>query len=98
VAFERDPEGSATRYLRAFVDLANSRVLDVGCGDGHLAWRYAPATRSIAAIEPSAMELAGAIHSRPPAQRDRVPLIQARAEALPFRSESFDAALRAWSF
>jgi SAM-dependent methyltransferase len=57
-------------------------VVNVGAGAGS----YEPSDRSVMAVEPSATMLA----QRAP---HAAPAIRARAEALPFAAESFDAAL-----
>ncbi len=57
-------------------------VLNVGAGTGS----YEPATRAVTALEPSA----AMIRQRP---AGAAPVIQGRAEALPFADDSFDAAM-----
>src|SRR5262245_58781896 len=58
------------------------RVLNVGAGAGY----YEPANRFVIAVEPSA-EM---IRQRP---LEVAPVVQASASRLPFRDQSFDAAL-----
>jgi SAM-dependent methyltransferase len=58
------------------------RVVNVGAGAG----AYEPTDRSIVAVEPSS----SMIRQRAPGT---APVVQASAEALPFRDRSFDAAL-----
>ena len=36
-----DPEGAELAALGKLVDFAGLHVLEVGCGDGRLTWRYA---------------------------------------------------------
>src|SRR5207237_1069044 len=57
-------------------------VLNVGAGTGS----YEPADREVTAVEPSAVM----IEQRPPGA---APVVQARAEALPFGDDEFDAAM-----
>jgi SAM-dependent methyltransferase len=57
-------------------------VLNVGAGSGS----YEPAGRDVTAVEPSEAMIA----QRPPGA---APVVQARAEALPFADGSFDAAM-----
>lgn len=57
-------------------------VLDVGAGAGS----YEPSDRVVVAVEPSRVMIA----QRPPRA---APVVQAVAEALPFRAASFDAAM-----
>lgn len=63
--------------------LRNARtVLNVGAGTGS----YEPAAREVTAVEPSGVMIA----QRPAGS---APVVQARAEALPFEDKSFDAAM-----
>lgn len=48
----KDPEGNETATLRAMVDLAGLSVLEVGCGEGRLTWRYASEAAHVTAIDP----------------------------------------------
>ena len=41
---QTDPEGTEAKYLRRFAGFDGAprqRVLEIGCGDGRLTWRYA---------------------------------------------------------
>jgi ubiquinone/menaquinone biosynthesis C-methylase UbiE len=82
--------------LHNLVNFANLNVLEIGCGDGRLTRRYAALTRQVAAIDPDPVRLTTAVENWPTSLA-HVNLIQAYAEALPFRSEKFDLALLAWS-
>ena len=92
-----DPAGVEPRMLFDAADFRRARVLEVGCGDGRLAFRYADASAFVVGVEREATELAAARATCPPALRRRVRFIQATALALPFRSNTFDIAVLAWS-
>ena len=47
-----DPEGNETGALFDLVDLEGREVLEIGCGDGRLTWRYADRAAHVTAIEP----------------------------------------------
>ena len=49
-----DPEANEVSALKAMVDVASLRVLEIGCGDGRLAWRYAASAAHVTAIDPFA--------------------------------------------
>ena len=94
-----DPEGNETEALFALVDLGGAEVLEIGCGDGRLTWRYADRTAHVTAIDPFEEGIARA--------KDRLPQrlegkIDFRCEAFEefaaeTRSEIFDVAILSWS-
>jgi len=97
VTVQRDPEGIETVYLHDFARFAGARVLEVGCGEGRLTWRYADAARRVVGIDPDPERLRLASRDCPQALRPSVVFALAKAEALPFPRETFDSAVLAWS-
>jgi len=97
MTLRKDPEGIETAHLRDFAPLTGARVLEVGCGDGRLTWRYAAAARRVVGIDPDAEDLSIAFRECPAQLRSTVILARAQAEALPFPRETFDVAVLAWS-
>lgn len=75
------------RWRRWLVGGARGRTLDVGCGTGRNLPLFPAGTR-VVAVDPHPQNLARARRRAP-----GVPLIQARAEALPFRDGCFDTAV-----
>ena len=94
---QRDPEAIETAYLHTMADLHGARVLEVGCGDGRLTWRYAGTTQHVIGIDSNREHLAVARRSCPPVLGARVAFVQATALALPLRAGLFDGAVLAWS-
>jgi ubiquinone/menaquinone biosynthesis C-methylase UbiE len=92
-----DPHGVESAALLEAAPFNQARVLEVGSGDGRLAFRYATASASVVGIEPDATALASARGACPADLRRRVSFVQATALALPFRSATFDIAVLAWS-
>jgi SAM-dependent methyltransferase len=80
-AVNRRPDPRIEARIHAALGDART-VLNVGAGSGS----YEPSDRWVLAVEPSAMMRA----QRPPGA---APAIDARAEALPFDDEAFDAAM-----
>ncbi|MCX4095039.1 class I SAM-dependent methyltransferase [Nocardia sp. alder85J] len=89
------PEGLHEGDWRLLGDIAGKRILEIGCGS-------APCARWLAAHggHPVGLDLSRGMLNRGLAAMDRggprVPLVQAGAEALPFRDESFDLACSAF--
>jgi 2-polyprenyl-3-methyl-5-hydroxy-6-metoxy-1,4-benzoquinol methylase len=52
VTIRDDPEGDETAALFDLVELEDREVLEIGCGDGRLTWRYADRAAHVTAIEP----------------------------------------------
>ena len=98
MTFQKDPELSEIKQLHKFVDLSGKCVLEVGCGEGRLTWRYAEKPAVIIGIDPDQDALRVATIDRPSDLQDRVHFSNAMAERLPFPSETFDIILLAWSF
>src|SRR5438105_693906 len=47
-----DPEGNETRTIHELVDFSDKDVLEIGCGDGRLIWRYADKVASVVGLDP----------------------------------------------
>lgn len=94
---QKDPEQNETNYLRQFVDVTGKRVLEVGCGEGRLTWRYAAASLSTVGIDPDTDALRVATYDRPVDLANKVHFVSAKAEYIPFHKETFDIAILAWS-
>ena len=93
----RDPEQLEPEYLSKIEQLPDARVIEIGCGDGRLTWRYASLVKSVIGIDPDAEALSEAIGAMPLQGRLKFEAVQGSAEKLPFKTESFDAAIFAWS-
>lgn len=93
----RDPEKTEVHYLQTFANLENAHILEVGCGDGRMTWRYAQHPRRITAIDPDPDRLRTALATCPQSQHNVVTFTRAHAETLPFAAQFFDGAILAWS-
>jgi ubiquinone/menaquinone biosynthesis C-methylase UbiE len=83
--------------LQKFVDFSDRRVLEVGCGEGRLTWKYASASRVTFGLDPDFDALRVARADCPADLRERVHLMRASAHQLPLPTETFDIAILAWS-
>jgi 2-polyprenyl-3-methyl-5-hydroxy-6-metoxy-1,4-benzoquinol methylase len=100
MAVLRDPEEAETQAIYELVDFAGADVLEVGCGDGRLTWRYAERTRSVLALDPdpAAIEQARASLAHLPEQlRQTVTFQVADITSADLPSEAFDVIVLAWS-
>ena len=98
MAVRVDPEGNETAALLDLVDLDGREVLEIGCGDGRLTWRYAERAARVTAIEPFADSIARAkerLSETPlPVEFRHVNLERFAAGTEP---DVFDVALLSWS-
>lgn len=95
---EKDPEGSEPKHLLDFIGPERGRMIEIGCGDGRLTWRYAAAVGKVVGVDLERDDLRVARIERPSDLDSRVTFAQADSIRLPFRDGSFDLALFAWSF
>jgi len=93
----KDPERTETKILHKYADFKDKRVLEVGCGDGRLTWKYARETKSVTAIDLEAQDLRFALADRPADLVDSTSFLRADSLHLPFQKEKFDLAVLAWS-
>ncbi len=94
---QKDPEQVEVQQLHQLVDFSGKRILEIGCGDGRLTWRYARSAGSVTGIDPDAEALKAAIHACPADLRATVTFARASSLDLPFPSETFDSSILAWS-
>jgi ubiquinone/menaquinone biosynthesis C-methylase UbiE len=98
LSVQKDPEQNETRYLQRYADFSGKRVLEIGCGEGRLTWRYSPGARQVAGVDLDRDGLRVAWIERPSDLEHVVTLAQADSTNLPFHSAAFDMAILAWSF
>lgn len=94
---QKDPENFERKKLLDFADFNGSRVLEIGCGEGRLTWKYAAASRVTFGLDPDFNALRVAQVDCPTDLHGRVHLARASAYHLPFPKETFDIAVLAWS-
>lgn len=98
MTFLKDPEHNETNHLLKYADFSGRQILEVGCGEGRLTWRYAAKPAMTIGIDPDRNALRVANFDHPADLENRVHFSNAQAERLPFRKETFDTAILAWSF
>jgi 2-polyprenyl-3-methyl-5-hydroxy-6-metoxy-1,4-benzoquinol methylase len=95
-----DPENNETRALLSLVDFTGKRVLEMGCGDGRLTWRYAGMADHVIAIDPKADAIGRARENLPEELKGRVEFHQFAFEDFSKTSNpaTFDSIIFSWSF
>ena len=93
-----DPEGTEIKYLRRHADFTGKRVLEIGCGDGRLTWRYAKSAKRVTGIDLLGDDLRIAAIDRPSDLERKILFARADSVHLPFALETFDIVILAWSF
>ena len=94
---QKDPEGFEKKTLLKYANFTDSHVLEIGCGEGRLTWKYASASSLTVGLDPDFDSLRIARADRPADLRDHVHLTRASAYHLPLPKEKFDIAILAWS-
>ncbi|MEW6405881.1 MAG: class I SAM-dependent methyltransferase [Chloroflexota bacterium] len=97
MSLQKDPEGREKRILHQFVDFAGKQVLEIGCGDGRLTWKYAKSAGRVTGFDVEMDDLRLARTDRPSDLENQVSLTRASACHIPFPRETFDIAILAWS-
>ncbi len=93
-----DPElNETTALFHLFDDFAGKSVLEIGCGDGRLTWRYAGRVAHVTALDPDKGKITKAMATRPPEMK-HVEFLNMNLEAFATKNrEKFDIAILAWS-
>jgi predicted RNA methylase len=92
-----DPEGAELAALAEVADFAGLRVLELGCGDGRLTWRYAHSAASVLATDPDESYIRRARRARPAELRGRVRFSASSAADFKAPKSSLDLAFFSWS-
>ncbi len=94
-----DPENNEIRALFSMAEFSGKHVLEIGCGDGRLTFRYASKAAHVIAVDPWAEGIARARQNMPGELRSRVefrhaPFLDFAAATEP---STFDIAILSWS-
>jgi len=94
-----DPENSETHALHDMANFSGKHVLEIGCGDGRLTWRYADKAAHVTAIEPSSEQIALAMKNMPMNLKGKVNFQSATLENFAAKSKSsiFDLVILSYS-
>ena len=92
-----DPEGVETRAVHGLVDFAGKDVVEVGCGEGRLTWRFADVASSVLAFDPDESAIATAREQTPAALRGRVTFRAADMASIRLGAGAYDVGVLSWS-
>lgn len=85
-----DPDRNEARAIHALVDFRGRNVLEIGCGNGRLMWRYADQTATALGIDSVESDIDLARSSTPEHLRHTVTFRTVDALTADFASASFD--------
>ena len=92
-----DPEGVETRVIHDLVDFRGKDVLEIGCGDGRMTWRYADAAASVLAFDPDEPSIAAAREETPERLKAKVAFRVAGMMDIDLADAAYDVGLFSWS-
>jgi len=93
VVWRIDPEGVETRALAQLAPVAGLRVLELGCGDGRVTFRYASEAAAVLAVDPDETRVEKARSALPRELAAKVTFEVVAAAEVDAPRASFDLAL-----
>ena len=88
-----DPEGVETGALKELAPVAGLRVLELGCGDGRMTFRYARDAASVLAVDLDEERIEKGRAALKPESAGTITFVVAGAADVDAPRESFDLAL-----
>lgn len=92
-----DPEEVETRVIHELIAFGGKDVLEIGCGDGRLTWRFAHEAASVLAIDPKESEIATAKGRTPDSLKSIVSFEVADISSIDLPERAYDLAIISWS-
>ena len=88
-----DPEGVESRALKELAPVAGLSVLELGCGDGRVTFRYASDAASVLAVDPDEVRIEKGRAALTPELASKITFVVAGAAEVDAARASFDLAL-----
>ena len=92
-----DPEEAETRVIHDLIDFGGKDVLEVGCGDGRMTWRFAHEAASVLAIDPKEAEIATANECTPDPLKSIVSFRVADITTMDLPDAAHDVVVISWT-
>jgi len=92
-----DPEGNETRVLHDLIDFRGKDVVEIGCGDGRMTWRYADLARSVLGLDPNQERIEEARRQTPDHLKSIVTFRAGDVASVGLPAKGFDVAILSWS-
>ena len=92
-----DPEGVETRVIHDLIDFRGKDVLEIGCGNGRMTWRFAHEAASVLAFDPKEADIAAAKERTPDALKSTISFQVADSSAINLPEGRYDVAIISWS-
>jgi ubiquinone/menaquinone biosynthesis C-methylase UbiE len=92
-----DLEHAETRVIHELVDFTDRDVLDVGCGEGRMTWRFAQPARSVLGLDPTAAAIETARRAVPTGLGAKVRFQMADITTIQLPQAAFDVVAFSWS-
>ncbi len=85
-----DPEGIEMRTVQKHINFADKNVLEIGCGDGRLTFKYAEMTSKVTALDPDAESIKRAEANNSRELSRKLEFRVGKGEELSLPEDSFD--------
>jgi ubiquinone/menaquinone biosynthesis C-methylase UbiE len=93
MALTVDPQGLETRALHDLIDFRDKDVLEIGCGDGRVTWRYGADAATVTAIDPDVAMIEAATDALPEELRSTVSFRVADISSVDLPGGGYDVAV-----
>ena len=90
-----DPEETEVRVIHELVDFSGADVLEVGCGDGRLTWRYAEEAGSVLGLDQNEAKIGRAKLATPTSLLSKLRFATADIAEVELSPDSYDVAILA---
>ena len=97
MGFAVDRDGVETRVIHDLVDFDGLSVIEVGCGDGRLTWRYAWEAARVVALDVNETKIESAVAAVPKELAGKVVFRAADIGVFNPGSDEFDVAILSYS-